>query len=45
MGWYPNLFRWLTSTIKLSLDNRFNNISIHSRDRNPQAKLAETNSH
>jgi len=35
----------LTSAIKLSLDNMFNNKSIQSRDRNPQAKLAQTNSH
>ena len=39
------VIKWLTSAIKLSLDNRFNNRSIHSRDRNPQAKLAQTNSH
>jgi len=42
---YPSLFEWLTSAIKLSLDNWFNNRSIHSRDRNPQGKLAQTNSH
>jgi len=35
----------LTSAIKLSLDNMFNNKSIQSRDRNSQAKLAQTNSH
>jgi len=40
MEWYPSLFEWLTSAIKLSLDNMFNNRSIHSRDRNPQTKLA-----
>jgi len=45
MELYPSLFGWLTRAIKLSLDNRFNNRSIHSRDRNPQAKLAQTNSH
>jgi len=40
MEWYPSLFGWLTSAIKLSLDKRFNNRSIHSRDRNLQAKQA-----